>query len=407
LDVPNRYGELPFLDKNLSRPNPRYFELLDWVVDRAAHYGLRLAITPINAGRDVIGVPQAFDADNARSYSRWLASRYKGKGIFWVLGGDVNPLWPKDGSQSGALVDYTPIFDAMADGLLEGNGGPVFITYHPTGGHFPSAPAARTSLYLGHRAWLTMNALQSGHWLNPEMVARVVPGIEVWNAGFVYEPIYQEYLAKPTRPIVDLEAAWEDIAINLDYLYQKGSQGYFRAYDCRNDAYHAVFAGAAGHSYGNDNVTYFYDPKHHPAVESQRTVWWEALQAVGSRQVGFVRSLMLSRPYFSRIPDQSLIVGSEGQGRDHIAATRDRHGSYAFIYLPRGQPVTVDLTKVSGKRAIAWWFDPRSGQATRIHGTFPTTEAHVFSPPTNGADSDWVLVVDDAQQKLRHPGAAR
>jgi hypothetical protein len=70
----------------------------------------------------------------------------------------------------------------------------------------------------------------------------------------------------------------------------------------------------------------------------------------------------------------------------HIGATRDREGSYAMVYLPHGQKVTVDLTKISGKAAVAWWFDPRTGQAKRIDGSFPTSGTRAFEPPTSGAE---------------------
>jgi hypothetical protein len=51
-------------------------------------------------------------------------------------------------------------------------------------------------------------------------------------------------------------------------------------------------------------------------------------------QMYFLRSLLESRPYFSRIPDQSLIVGDAGKGGLHLQATRDSAGSYALIYFP-------------------------------------------------------------------------
>jgi len=112
---------------------------------------------------------------------------------------------------------------------------------------------------------------------------------------------------------------------------------------------------------------------------------------------------MLSRPYFTRIPDQSLIVGDSGQDESHIGATRDRSGSYAMVYLPKGQPVTVDLNKISGPRAAAWWFDPRSGAAARIAGDFASKDPMAFTPPSNGPESDWVLVVDDESQGFAAP----
>ena len=414
LDAPNRYGELPLIDKDPTRPNPLYFEYLDWIVDRAAHYGLRMAIVPITGIRDIGGwwvgkTPQIFDADNARVYGRWLGARYRNKGIAWVLGGDVNPLWPSKDDQSHfkigreALVDLRPVLDAMAEGLTEGDGGHPFITYHATGLSFPGTPHPRTSLYFGDRAWLDMNAIQSGHFVDPTDMMKRLGANFGFKAAFNYEPIREEYHSLPTRPVVDLEPAWEDISVNLDY--QQSAAGYFTAYDIRNGAYHAVFAGAAGHGYGNDNVTYFYNPKIQlKAVESQRTLWWEALSSPGAQQLPHLKALMLSRPYFNRIPDQSLIAGDQGEGRQHIGATRDRNGHYAMLYVPQGQAISVDLSKIRGPEAVGWWFDPRTGAAARIKESIAISARNSFTPPTRGADQDWVLVVDSEKSGFAAPG---
>jgi hypothetical protein len=49
----------------------------------------------------------------------------------------------------------------------------------------------------------------------------------------------------------------------------------------------------------------------------------------------YLNKLMLSRPYLSRIPDNSLVANPVGTGTHHINATRDALGSYAMIYIPR------------------------------------------------------------------------
>jgi hypothetical protein len=65
-----------------------------------------------------------------------------------------------------------------------------------------------------------------------------------------------------------------------------------------------------------------------------RRPWYEALHLPGSGQVQHARNLLHSRPFLSRIPDQSLIVSDAGAGTYHIRATRDADGSYALVYIP-------------------------------------------------------------------------
>jgi hypothetical protein len=154
-------------------------------------------------------------------------------------------------------------------------------------------------------------------------------------------------------------------------------------------------------------VVHILVPGEKSCRHCQTTVHWrDALNAPGAVQVAHVKSLMLSRPYFSRIPDQSVVLSEVGEGRRYVSATRDRNGSYIMIYLPEGQPVEVDMIKLSGSKAAAWWFDPRTGNPTRIEGDLPTNQPHRFTPPSSGWGNDWILVLDDETKGFGPPGNA-
>ena len=432
LKDPNREGEVPFIASDPRQPNARYFEHVDWVVDRAAHYGLRVALVPVWGAFFVDGGPsRVFDAANAEEYGRWIAHRYRGKGIIWVLGGDTNPLsydypkFKKDdtgwwvGVGDKTVVDYRPVYDAMAKGIIAGDGGHPFITYHPTAGSPSGAAIPRMSLYFGDRRWLDMSMLQSSHLKlstdGEEGGTYSDSGDFVWNATLSYLPIAAEYQATPSRPVIDGESRYEDhpkLTINGD------ATEFWRSQDSGHAVYHSLFAGAAGYTYGDFTIWDFYDPNNpisHSAVGGferffsryVRTPWQQALSAPGAGQMQYAKALMLSRPYFSRIPDQTLIVGESGRGDQHIGATRDASGTYAMIYLPQGQPVTVDLSKIKGSHAVGWWFNPREGVATKIDGSIITTRKASFVPPTHGADQDWVLILDGEDSHFAVPGGKK
>ena len=116
----------------------------------------------------------------------------------------------------------------------------------------------------------------------------------------------------------------------------------------------------------------------------------------------FLRKLVESRPFFSRIPDQSLIVGDAGKGGLHLQATRDREGTYALVYFPLNDlTAKIDLGRLSAKRFRAWWFDPRTGVGSLIGG-FEGGGQREFRTPPQGPD--WVLVLDDAEKNYPPPG---
>jgi hypothetical protein len=118
---------------------------------------------------------------------------------------------------------------------------------------------------------------------------------------------------------------------------------------------------------------------------------------------------MESRPYLTRVPDDSVIVAAEvatsvpGAGTRRYVATRDGQGSYAMVYAPVGRPFTVRMDAVSGPKVKAWWYNPRDGKAAAV-GEFPNTGTRRFTPPDAGELLDWVLVLDDAARNFPEPG---
>src|SRR5215212_3197619 len=162
---------------------------------------------------------------------------------------------------------------------------------------------------------------------------------------------------------------------------------------------------------GRHSVWQMWAPGRAP-VNNPLMPWYEAIDQPGAAQMQHARALLESRPFLSRIPDDDVVVpgairtSMPGTGRYHFAATRDANGSYAMVYAPVGRPFTVRMNKISGAQVTAWWFNPRTGSATRI-GTFPNTPDRTFTPPDPGEAVDWVLVLDDASKQYPTPGAAR
>ena len=194
---------------------------------------------------------------------------------------------------------------------------------------------------------------------------------------------------------MDAEPGYEDAQddiLNLD-------GGYLDDYEVRKSLYWALFAGAHGHTYGCSPIWSMWRPGLPPTLS--RRPWYEALNLPGSSQVQHARALLLSRPFLTRIPDQSLIVSDVGAGTHHVRATRDREGRYALVYLPSSKPVELDLTHLAGEHLRGFWYDPRTGIAHAI-GMIEKQARARFTPP--GGGPDWVLVLDDAASEFSVPG---
>jgi hypothetical protein len=117
-----------------------------------------------------------------------------------------------------------------------------------------------------------------------------------------------------------------------------------------------------------------------------------------------VQTLFLSRPWTTLVPDAAHTVVTAGfsSGLTYVAAARASDGATVMAYLPAGGTITVDMSKVSGHAARAWWFNPRDGMAASA-GAFPASGQQDFKAPDT---KEWVLVIDDAARHYGAPGTS-
>jgi hypothetical protein len=388
--TPNRYGDYPLNNEDptqlLITPgnNPAnayeydYWDHVDFVIQAAAEKKIYIGLLP-TWGDKVAHLwgdgPRIFNQQNAEAYAKLLANRYKNQwNIIWVLGGDRPAVYKaRDGSEKE--YDDRPTWRAMARGIESVLGKDALITYHPAGG------SNSTSQYLQDEAWLDMHAFQSGHGSREA---------DVWNW------VKRDLSYQPPRPTLDMEPCYEDHPVNPWDGKWTRQRGYFTAYYVRARIYRGIFAGACGVTYGHHQVWQFMNKDLYAPVNPGDTIipWKTAARAAAAEQMQHLKKLMLSRPYFTRVPDQSLIKSKAGSNYlDYVSACRHEQGSYAMIYLPESEPVKIDLNKISGGRKKAHWFDPRNGKSIEIKN-IKGKGVQEFTPPATGRD--WVLVIDDA-----------
>jgi hypothetical protein len=379
LNTPNAEGNKPLINNNPLTPNEKYFEHVDWVIKKVAEKGIFIGLLPTwgdKWNRKWGTGPQVFNPQNAKAYGKFLGQRYKTyPNIIWILGGD-RPI---------ELEFHRQIIVAMAEGLSEGDGGTHLISFHPTGG-------TGSSQYLHNEPWLDFNMRQNGHGLS-------------FNDR--YSMTSDDYRLEPTKPVIDAEPIYEDHPIN----FNPDANGHSTAADVRRPLYWDLFGGAFGHTYGHHSVWQMWIPSRDP-VNRPLIPWYEAVDQPGAGQMMYGRLLMESRPYLTRIPDNSVIVPDKitsavpGNGSYRYVATRDQDGSYAMIYVPVGRKFTVRMDAIKGKEVLAWWFNPRNGEAKEI-GKFSNTGTQTFNTPTPGENLDWILVLDDASKKYPAPGTKK
>ena len=132
----------------------------------------------------------------------------------------------------------------------------------------------------------------------------------------------------------------------------------------RRQAYWAVLCGGFGHIFGNNPLWHFEGPSLYPFEGT----WEQAMDLPGSKSMMHWGKLFRSRRWFDLIPDQKHEVVTAGigefLGNDYLAAGRTLDGNTVIAYMPTKRTIKVDMSKVSGARAVARWFDPSSGRVT-------------------------------------------
>lgn len=372
----NVYGDSALIHKNVSAPKITegksytnttqydYWDHVDYIINLAAQKGLYIALVPVWGTNVKNGWVKKNDAEK---YARFLADRYKNNwSIIWLNGGDIR------GS------DSTNVWLTIGNTIksIDKN---HLMTFHPFG-------RTASSTWFHSEPWLDFNMFQSGHRSYEQDTASTEHRFGPDN----YKFIQMDYNKQPIKPTLDGEPSYEHIPYGL----HDTTQPRWTDNDIRRYAYWEVFAGGAGFTYGHNSVM-----QMHKAVDTSpdfgsRKYWHDAINDPGAKQMIHLITLMISVPYFERVPDQSLINGEQGKRYDYIAATRGVN--YALVYTYNGRNFKINMGKIAGEKVNAYWYNPRNGNK-QLLGAFNNTGVIEFDSPGEKKDgNDWVLILQKA-----------
>lgn len=347
---------------------PEYWEFCDWAVREAEELGIYLALLPAWGSLVKRGI---VTLDNVEQYGEFLGKRYQNApNVIWVLGGDVRGSEGEEifRKEAAVLKRYNP---------------ERLITYHPFG-------RTSSALWFHEDEWLDFNMFQSGHRRYDQA------SLGEWDDNAVREEFFGEdswkYVArelerKPAKPVLDGEPSYEGIPQGL----HNPRNGFWEEADVRRYAYWSVFAGAAGHTYGNNAIMQFYMGAPEVGTYGVRETWQEALHYPGTGQMRYLKDLMLSVDFINgRAADELLVFGQkERYHRIAVFAGQD----YIFCYDYMGDEFKLDLSAYEDRIMEIWWMNPQSG-ACSYAGSVTGQKKWMASPlRRKGESNDWVLVM--------------
>jgi len=344
-------GIPPFKQEGrLSTPNEAYFARAEAMIRSAAEHGTAVLLDPIETG-GWLDTLRANGPYRAYAFGRWLGARYKSlPNIVWMSGNDFQS-WRDPGDDALAL--------AVARGIRDGDPGhlqTVELDFH-----------GLTSSSSDDARWKNLISLDAAYTFLP-----------------TYVQIAKAYRRRPRLPVFMVEASYE------------GEHDYVGPSTLRRQEYWTLLSGATGQLYGNRYTWQFVDG------------WTTHLDTVGSRQMTYVTNLFAPIRWYDLVPDvhHRLVISGYGtyrttgtvQDSNYVTAARTEDGKLAIAYVPAGQTIRVDMTKLTG-RIRARWYDPSTGKYRKAsRSLLRSAGKRSFAPPrANGdGDPDWVLVLQRA-----------
>jgi hypothetical protein len=378
----NYYGSSPFDGPDFTNENADYWAHVDYVLNRAAAYGITVALNPGFVGlrppRGYVASYQSSSDSVINAYGAFLGDRYKGfANLVWALGGDVDP-------ENGVVPKLTD----LATGIR-------------------SMDTVHLIVAEGHGQFAALDTFADTNWMNLNWLYFGTTEIPYGAAS--------NYLRSPWLPPFQGEG-WYENEHSMTQL-QLREQGYW-----------AVLSGAylGNGGFGNRPLWYFNGG---PEAKPGDPTWQSQLGSPGSQSQAFLGRLFRSREHWKLVPDINHAVMTAGYdsrtffsstweslrsivrrepyrlGSSSSVAARTSDGQTIIAYVPNGNVtgVTVAMNEIRdpGSEAKCWWFNPRDGSNTLI-GIFSTRGPRKFTPPDA---ADWVLLIDSLAANLAAPGS--
>ena len=353
-------GGQPYLAKDMSVVNPKYFDYADRRFQHLADAGIVPAI--VGAwGRGDCNSMQAFGAVNLKRHWRYLIARYGAYPVMWILAGEIadetkwgQGPWAEVARYVREMDPYKhPLTCHTGQGRRGAEGDACFIDFDMVGGNHDEREAVSDG---------TLHLITSA------------------------------CAKKPAMPVLCGETCYEG-------HMQQGFGDVQRRIFWRN-----MLSGAAGHTYGSAGVW-------HAGVEGDHgnwgawdrqpydwTTWKEGMKYPGSKQLGMGKELLEKYPWQKFVPHPEWAPGCFAAGIP---------GEVRFIYLPRRNIYNWDGPEVKDLEPDVDWhvfyFDPATGRRFDQGVMKATAKAGdkdakpVRFKKNVPSPQDWVLVLERQQ----------
>lgn len=345
----NCYGESPFTDlQDFTTPREQYWVNVDFIVEQAARRDMLCIIFPSYEGygggnQGWYRQMAAQGSGKLHRYGAWLARRYRSSdNILWVAGGDNNAV---DRSLTRAVVSG---IDSVSSKWL--------FAWH----------GARNTNALAYwrddLGWLDLNTIYDS----------------ADRAAANAEASYHNSIVKPF--------------VRIEDTYENPVVGEVSPSLIRWLAWSSALQGGTGAIYGDVAVWRF----NGPGLVADPTSWQSALERPACASMQFLKQLFEAIAWTRLVPEAATAPsGNASQTTVNLTAVSEDR-SFAIAYAPAGsRGLKIDLTRLSGPKVRAQWYDPTSGQFA-LDGMYAASGSRSFARniPNSGGSADWALLLE-------------
>jgi hypothetical protein len=328
--------------------NNTYWTRVDRLVNRCKAAGIAVIINPAYMGYNgASGIDGCMaEITNAstgtlQTYGATLATRYAQGNVIWCMGGD----WPGDTTERAKQWNIVTGMRTVRTTDL--------ITAHP------NSDLEAYTYWNGYMGW-NLNATYCYET----------------NSHYAYAEAANAYGRSGPLPFIFFEGKYENsTSATLAML--------------RHQSYGTLLAGGCGQIYGNYPVWNFESPQWN---EGSAGTWQSNLDSTGATEQTYVLRLFAAFEWWKLVPktDTSLVSSSLSSGASRVVPALASDGTFALIYVPSSQSVTVVMTNFASSSVRVRLYDPTNGTFSTV-GTYANTGSQSIA--TGG---ERVIVLDAA-----------
>ncbi len=346
-------SENMWIDK-FNKINPQVFiDVIDKMFEEIVESNMIIAL---GFGLHYV-TPSAIKEDELCTFAKYIVARYSAYPIVWITGQEID-----------LEIENQHTYDIWKNvAKIVKLNDPY---HHPMSGHMFSHPKKIDDL--NAQPWHDFWAIQSGHYGMAKIATQ--------------EHYKMFYDLKPTKPILETEADYEDIKCS----------NRFNGYEAtRISAWKSIQCGSCGYTYGGNGIwasCYNTTDNTFCLGDYSTEPWYMGLDKPASYEMKHLIK------FYNLVGFENLIPKFDNKNEE-IVISATKNNSTVIVYFYNESNETCELDQLLNEKYYSYWYNPLTGNFIRNNCFIPNNGN--YKVPNKPTKSDWVLLVTTNNYKIK------